>query len=42
MSKDKKKTANPDTKKKTSDYQTGKLQPSKFELVPLKKVKGGK
>lgn len=42
MSKDKKKTPNPDGKKKVSDYQTSKIKLSKVEILPLKKTATGK
>ena len=37
MSKDKKKAANPATKKTPSDYQAGKTAPSKNEIIPTTK-----
>lgn len=42
MSKDKKKVANTEGKKKISDYQTTKIKPSKLEILPVKKTKTDK
>lgn len=39
MSKDKKKSANPDTKKSQSDYQSAKTAVSKTEILPTTKKK---